>query len=245
MNTSELPTRLQRIRKVRRDLVQDGPPWTRLADGSDFERITVPSADCDILRDLLIADGVSDVVEIGMAYGSSALAIGEALISIGKPDPMHVVIDPHQATSWSNVGWGLLQSAGLDTSTRLILEPSSIALPRLIGEDFTADAAYVDGSHRFHEVFVDLYFLQKIVRPGGLVVLDDHWFPSVQTAAAYFERVMGWQVVPDAFATGTVSAPTGWTRSRALRIPAEPFEPAYDEFDRDTLLRNGFRGKPE
>lgn len=204
----------------------------------------MPTADCDVLRDLLIADRVSKVVEIGMAYGSSALAIGEALVSVGLPAPMHVVIDPAQATGWCNVGWKILRSAGLDTSTRLILEPSSTALPRLIGEDFTADAAYVDGSHRFHEVFVDLYFLRKIVRPGGLVVLDDHWFPSVQTAAAYYERVMGWQVVPDAFANGTISDRNRRTRSRAFRLPTEPFEPAFDEFDPDTLLRDGFRGRP-
>ena len=59
-----------------------------------------------------------------------------------------------------------------------------MALPRLVAKGVTADAAFVDGSHRFHEVFVDLYFLRKIVRPGGLIVLDDHWWPSVRTADA-------------------------------------------------------------
>lgn len=48
-----------------------------------------------------------------------------------------------------------------------MLAPSSIALARLAAEGFIADAAFVDGSHRFHEVFVDLYFLRKIVRPGA------------------------------------------------------------------------------
>ena len=74
-----------------------------------------------------------------------------------------------QATEWSNVGWQLLRSAGLDTIARLILQSSSMALPQLIAEQITADAAFVDGSHRFHEVFVDLYFLRQIVRPGGIV----------------------------------------------------------------------------
>jgi hemoglobin len=40
----------------------------------------------------------------------------------------------------------------------------------------------VDGGHRFHEIFVDLYFLRKIVRAGGLVAIDDNWTPSVRTA---------------------------------------------------------------
>jgi len=46
---------------------------------------------------------------------------------------------------------------------------SQIALPRLAAEGMSADAAFVDGSHVFHNVFVDLYFLQMIVRPGGLL----------------------------------------------------------------------------
>jgi hypothetical protein len=47
-----------------------------------------------------------------------------------------------------------------------VLQPSSLALPQLVAEGLAADAAFVDGSHRFHEVFVDLYFLRKLVRPG-------------------------------------------------------------------------------
>ena len=65
----------------------------------------------------------------------------------------------------------------------------------------SADAAFVDGSHVFHNIFVDLYYLQMIVRPGGLVVLDDYWWPGVATAARYFETNLGWR--PDAFANGT------------------------------------------
>jgi hypothetical protein len=95
---------------------------------------------------------------------------------------------------------------------------------------FTADAAFVDGSHRFHEVFVDLYFLRKIVRPGGIIVLDDHWWPAVRTAAHYFETNMGWRVVPGAFDGGTIDQETGRPRAQALRLPNPPFEPAFEQF---------------
>jgi len=44
------------------------------------------------------AAGVETTVEVGLAYGSSALAIGEALGSVGARRPLHVVIDPLQAT---------------------------------------------------------------------------------------------------------------------------------------------------
>jgi predicted O-methyltransferase YrrM len=221
--------RRERVRNVRQRLANDGPPWTR-DHVDDFDTVTVPERDCDALRDLLIAEGVETIVEIGLAYGRSALAIGEALVAVGATRPLHLIIDPMQATEWSHVGWQLLRSAGLDTIARLILQPSSMALPQLIAEQVTADAAFVDGSHRFHEVFVDLSFLRKIVRPGGIVVLDDHWWPSVRTAEHYFELNMGWRVVPGAFDHGTVDQETGRPRLRALRLPDPPFEPAFERF---------------
>jgi predicted O-methyltransferase YrrM len=215
--------------------VRNGPPWTRHHE-RDFETVTLPERDCDLLRDLLIWEHAGTVVEIGLAYGSSALAIGEALATVDLPHPRHVIIDPFQEREYSNVGWNLLRCAGLDSIARLVLAPSSTALPRLVTEGFTADAAFVDGSHRFHEVFVDLYFLRRIVRPGGAVVVDDNWAPSVRTAVQYYERNLGWTVIPDAFAGGTVvtegADPTAEpvTRCKALRLPDPSFEPPFTQF---------------
>ena len=124
----------------------------------------------------------------------------------------------------------MLRSAGLDTVVRLIQQPSSLALPRLLAEGFAADAAFVDGSHRFHEIFVGLYFLRKIVRPGGVIVLDDHQWPSVRTAQRYFELNTGWQSVPGAFDHGTADPATGVPRVRALRLPEAITEPAFEQF---------------
>lgn len=227
--------RRKRVAEVRRRLVRDGPPWTR--DGRrDFETVTVPERDCDLLRDILISERARTVVEVGLAYGSSALAIGEALITVDPVRARHVIIDPFQESGWSNVGWDLLRSAALDSVATLMLTPSSVALPQLLTEGLVADAAFVDGSHRFHEVFVDLYFLRKIVRPSGLVLVDDCWAPSVRTAVHYFERNLGWTAIPDAFADGTVvtngngPAAERQIRCRALRLPDQVFEPHFEEF---------------
>src|SRR5262249_2980340 len=144
----------------------------------DFERVALPAVDCDILRDTLVAHGAHVVIEVGLAYGSSALAIGEALCSSGAAHVSHIVIDPFQTTAYGNVGWAEMRPAALPDHTTFIGQPSSIALARLAADAFTADAAFVDGSHRFHEVFVDFYFLRKLVRPGGLIILDDASWPS-------------------------------------------------------------------
>ena len=65
----------------------------------------MPERDCDLLRDLLIAERVETVVEVGLAYASSALAIGEALVTIDPPRPQHVIIDPFQDNAYADVGW--------------------------------------------------------------------------------------------------------------------------------------------
>jgi predicted O-methyltransferase YrrM len=110
---------------------------------------------CDALRDLLIAERPGSVIEIGLAYGSSALAIGEALISVGGD--RHVILDPFQGSGFRDAGWQAIRLAELDGIAVLLRERSQIALPRLAADGMSADAAFVDGSHVFHNVIGDLY----------------------------------------------------------------------------------------
>jgi len=208
---------LDLIREIRRKLTIDGPPRVRSAD--DFATVTLPERDCDAIRDLLIGERPGTVIEIGLAYGSSALVIGEALISVGGD--RHVIVDPFQESEFRDAGWDVIRSARLDGVATLLRERSQVALPRLAAEGMSADAAFVDGSHVFHNVFVDLYYLQKIVRPGGLVILDDYWWPGVATAARYFEINLGWRL--HAIENGTPG------RLRALRLPDSPAEPGFKE----------------
>jgi predicted O-methyltransferase YrrM len=206
-----------RIREARRRLAGDGPPWVR--SGGDFERVSVPVSDADVLRDLLLAEKPGTVIEIGPAYGSSALAIAEALVAAGSSDARHVIVDPYQE-HFHGSGWAAITGAGLTGLCSLVEERSQIALPRLLGDGFVADPAFVDGSHIFHNVFVDLFYLRELVHPGGLVILDDCGHLSVATAARYFEVNTGWEPEPIAWPT----------RLRAFRLPTPRVEPSFDSF---------------
>lgn len=206
-----------RVRAVRAELHASGPKRQRPFD-DDFEKVALPAADGDTLRDTLIAERARVVIEIGLAYGSSALAIGEALCAPDERDASHIVIDPFQATAYDNVGRDVLAAAGLDTQITIIEETSSTALARLLSGGLTADAAFVDGSHRFHEVFVDLYFLRKLVRPGGLIILDDASLPSVGGALRYFDVNLAWEPAPVA------------GRLTARRLPSQLVEPSFTDF---------------
>ncbi|MFF9492800.1 class I SAM-dependent methyltransferase [Streptomyces flaveolus] len=218
-----------RVAAVRRELTRHGPPRTP-GGGPDFATVTLPERDGDQIRDLLVEEQAGTVVEIGLAYAGSALAIGEALLRTGARNPRHVVIDPFQYTAYDGVGWELLRSAGLDDIVELVTEPSQRFLARLADEGFTADAAFVDGSHHFHNVFVDLHFLGEIVRPGGLVLLDDVWWPSVGAAVAYFETNLGWRPIPGAWAEGTTGPAGGRPRTGAYRLPDPRPTPGFKEF---------------
>jgi predicted O-methyltransferase YrrM len=206
-----------RIREGRRRLAADGPP--RVRSGGDFERVSVPVADSDVLRDLLLAENPGTVIEIGLAYGSSALAIGEALAAGGSIEARHVIVDAYQE-HFHGSGWAAIAGAGLAGLCSLVEERSQIALPRLLSDGFLADAAFVDGSHIFHNVFVDLFYLRELVRPGGLVILDDCSYPSVATAVRYFEVNTGWDPEPIAWPT----------RLRAFRLPKPRTEPDFTSF---------------
>jgi hypothetical protein len=130
-----------------------------------------------------------------------------------------VIIDAYQ-DHFHGSGWHTVVTAGLEGVCTLLRERSQLALARLVGDGLRTDAAFVDGSHVFHNVFVDLYFLSEIVRPCGLVILDDCQHSSVATAVRYFEVNMGWRRWP-------VDAET---RLRAYRLPNPRIEPNFEDF---------------
>ena len=208
---------VEKIRAARRKLATDGP--TRVRSAGDFERVSIGKSDGDVLRDLVLAERARTVIEIGLAYGGSALAIAEALVANGSGEGRHLIIDPYQNRFYGS-GWSAIVEVGIASLCLLFEERSQIVLPRLLSDGFLADAAFVDGSHIFHNVFVDLFYLGELVRPGGLVILDDCSYPSVATAVRYFQVNVGWEPEP-------MPAPT---RLRAFRLPNPRTEPNFESF---------------
>jgi predicted O-methyltransferase YrrM len=210
------------IQRARQELARGGPGSCRTP--GDFERVTLPTADADILRDLMLVESARVVIEIGLGYGTSALAIGESLSRLPPGPGRLVIVDPFQ-DQYNNVGRDALLATGLGGRLTLLAERSQLALPRMVADGFRADAAFIDGSHRFDDVFVDMYFLTEILRPGGLVVLDDCHWPSVGTALRYFTTNAGWAEHPIGLPTRLRAARVSQNRDRS-----EPDEFAPDDF---------------
>ncbi len=81
----------------------------------------------------------------------------------------------------------------------------------------------MDGDHRFDGVFVDLSYLARLVRPGGVVFLDDYQMPAVERAAAFFVANLGWGLEE-------VSEWDDLHRWAVLRTPAAPYTRPFDHY---------------
>jgi len=189
----------------------------------------------EALRELAIAEGADRTIEIGLALGISALFLCQAILPHGGK---HAAIDPFQRESWNGAGLRTLREAGVEDIVEVIEEESQLALPHLVGEGRQFDFAFVDGDHRFEGVFLDLYHLTRLVRPGGLIVVDDMWMPAVRTAVAYVERNLSVTLEPAALPDGfrwrrrrlSRGVPGGTGDIAVLRLPAQPPELRWDEF---------------
>ncbi len=187
------------------------------------------------LRDLAIAEGATRTIEVGLALGMSALFLCQAVVRRGG---RHVAIDPFQRESWNGAGLRTLREAGVEDLVEVVQEESQLALPRMVSEGRVFDFAFVDGDHRFEGVFLDLYFMTRLVKPGGLVVVDDMWMPAVRLAVRYVEKNLGVMVEPDALPSGfrwrrrplSRGIPSGTGDMAVLRLPSERPKPRWDEF---------------
>ena len=61
-------------------------------------------------------------------------------------------------------------------------------ISRLIGEGRALDAIFIDGDHRFDGAFCDAYFAHRLLKPGGILVIDDVWMDAVYLVCHFLEE---------------------------------------------------------
>jgi predicted O-methyltransferase YrrM len=198
--------------------------------------ISVASWRGEFVRELCADERATSSVEVGMAWGLSTLHILEALLANGAGDGAHVVIDPMQTSVFHNAARRTLREAGVDAMVEFHEAPSDLVLPKLISEGRQFDFAFIDGDHRFEGAFLDAVFVDRLLKPGGVVALDDTWAHPVYLACKFLEVYFHYapvaeQLKPpgDNFA-GAVKNPAPGAelpKMRAYRKPISP--PARDE----------------
>jgi predicted O-methyltransferase YrrM len=184
---------LRRVRGVIERLVRGGTAVAR-SDGTlhSIFPVAVYAAEGEALREWVLREGATRTIEIGLGYGISALHICEGLLGNADPVARHVALDPYQATRFADCGLQFLEEAGIAQMVEHHAEESQIALPRFLDEARRFHLAFVDGNHRFDGVFLDLVFLGRLVRAGGIVFVDDYQLPAVARAASFCVTNLGW-----------------------------------------------------
>ncbi len=186
---------LKRVRRVIKRLLREGTAVSR-SDGSvhSLFPVAVSGAEGEALRDWVRREGAVHTIEVGLGYAISTLFICEGLLTNGDPTARHVAIDPNQGTRFADCGLQFLHEAGVGDLVEHHAEESQIALPRFLAEGRRFDLAFVDGNHRFDAVFLDLIYLGRLVRPGGIVAIDDHQLPAVARAASFCLTNLDWRL---------------------------------------------------
>lgn len=226
-STNELDpdSALRRVRSVIGRLVRDGTAVAR-SDGTlhSLFPVAASAAEGEALREWVLQEEATRTIEIGLGYGISALHVCEGLLgNASEATARHVVIDPYQARRFSDCGLQFLDEAGVAEMVEHHAEESQIALPRFLGEGRSFDFAFVDGNHRFDGVFVDLFYLGRLVIPKGIIFLDDYQLPGVARAASFFVSNLGW-------ALEEVSAADDLHQWAALRTSAVPDTRPFDHY---------------
>lgn len=182
----------QQVQEVIERLVREGSAVAR-RDGTvhDLFPVAVGPEEGSSLRAWVVREGAAHTIEVGLGYGISTLYICAGLLASTK-EAHHIAIDPHQATRFANCALQFLDDAGVRDLVEHHAEDSQIVLPRLLDGRRQFDLAFVDGNHRFDGVFVDLVYLGRLIRPGGIVFVDDYQLPSVTKAVSFCITNIGW-----------------------------------------------------
>ena len=193
---------LEQIRGVVDLLVQDRSVTARL-DGQvhDVFPVAVSPGEGEGLRDWVVREGAIKTIEVGFGYGISALHICEGLVTLGHEEAKHIVLDPNQVSRFSNCGLQALEDAGVGHMVEHISERSEIVLPQFVKEERCFDLGFVDGNHHFDHVFVDLFFMGRLVKSGGVIILDDYDVAGIKSAVSFWVKNAKWEIV-DTFGEG-------------------------------------------
>jgi hypothetical protein len=75
---------------------------------------------------------------------------------------------------------GKHQRAGYESLVEFHEARAHECLPTLLKNGTKIDFAFVDGNHTFDYVMVDFFFIDKLLRVGGIIVFDDIGYPSIR-----------------------------------------------------------------
>lgn len=124
-------------------------------------------------------------LEVGMAFGISTLSI---LSAINKYDGTLISIDPNQSGHWNKMGIKLIENSGLTKWHTVIEDKSYMAMPELLKtEESKYDLVFIDGWHTFDYTLIDFFYADKLLKIGGMIIVDDAMHAGVRKTLKYID----------------------------------------------------------
>lgn len=157
-------------------------------------RAHISEAQGDMLQSIVRELKPRVSLEVGLAYGVSALFICDALKTVGGE--RHMVIDSHQMTPVWNNGAGLhnLKLAGHESLIDFYGEESQRVLPELEANGEKIDFAFVDGAHTFDHALIDFFYIDRMLNVGGIIAFDDVGFPCIEKVCRFILKNRNYRV---------------------------------------------------
>jgi cephalosporin hydroxylase len=148
-----------------------------------------------ILHSIVLEHELSMTLEIGLAYGGSALFICDAHRRKGAGH--HFAVDPFQMQSFHGEGLNYIRKAGLGSCFQWLPTTAQVALPALRNAGVSFDLIYIDGNHDAVEVLSDFLRANVLLKIGGYLAFDDSHFPSGVRVLRMVVRHFPYQAIPD------------------------------------------------
>jgi predicted O-methyltransferase YrrM len=170
-------------------LIRDKQTWD--SEGHALEVTgTISLAEAQYIHDLIVENDFKICLETGVAYGASTIAIcsGLAAVAARGAAVRHYGVDPCQYQTYGGAAIAALRECGLDHIIELCEGQSHVVLPKLMERGITIDFALIDGMHTFDYTLIDLFFSDKLLRPGGIMCVHDMDLPSKKKAVNYLTR---------------------------------------------------------
>jgi hypothetical protein len=125
-------------------------------------------------------------IEVGFGMGSSAAVILGARRLQRKPF-VHLIFDPFGLSEGrGNVVQSYLKEH-FPKGFQRVMKKSEIGLASLLEKQGPSSAGliFIDGGHRFENVMTDFVLSDQLCCIDGYVVLDDAWFPAIESVVNY------------------------------------------------------------
>lgn len=213
---------------------------------------SITQSESEFMQKIIIKERkLCTCVETGVAFGGSAVTICKALSELEKTGVKckHIGIDPNQYSEYKGAALAGLQRCGLDHLFELVEGPSHLMLPRLLEREIEVDMVFVDGWHTFDYTFVDIFLADKLLRPGGILMMHDLPMPSKQKVAGYLATHRKYKTLTGPAKRGLWSRILSWGKQTLQLHPVkglsylmrrnlfvaekrEQFEPPYHFFRR-------------